>query len=446
MAITKILVVRGYLGELIPYANNPEKISLENAIDYATNAAKTETTLMQSTLNCMPGSIHNDMLETKRRWGKESGVQAYHIIQSFAPGEVTPQTAHEIGCELARRVFGDRFEVVIATHLDKAHYHNHLVINSVSFADGRKYRNNFKDYFGDIRETTDALCREHGLSIPDGKKRGKRYGEWKRDNEDGVAWRDVIRRDIDEAIRNSLSMQQFYGILRSMGYAIDANPNHKYITVRPEGMERSVRLSARSLGEDYTPENIAKRILRIPYMQTEEGQRKRKRLRKPYKPIKLKGLRALYFRYCYELGLIKKKPRRTFMSKELRAEVRKLEGYADRMRLLHDYRIDTIEQVCGHRIMAQKEMEELARQRAALHHQKKGADDAARYELRRQTEAITLRLRKLRKEVKLCEAMEADAPALPDKIASIEKTKEEQAHHQTQDREQPGRKPRGPVR
>jgi hypothetical protein len=419
MAVTKMLFVRGYLGKLIPYANNPEKTSLENAIDYATNAAKTETTLMQTAMNCEVKTVYEEMLATKRRWFKEGGIQAYHIIQSFAPGETTPHTAHKIGCEFARRLFGECFEVVVATHLDKAHLHNHLVVNSVSFKDGYKYRSDFKAYFGSIRRTSDALCEEYGLSVLDGTRRGKGYGEWKHDNEDHAIWRDVIRRDIDEAIRQSLSLQQFYIILRAQGYTLDVNPNHKYVTVRAPGMKRSVRLTAKSLGADYTPEIIAKRILRMPYIAVEDKKAKSIFLRKPYKSLKLKGLRALYFRYLYELGLIRKKPRRVHMSKELRVEVRKLDGYAARMRLLHDHRLDTLEQLRAHRQVVREEMDDLARERAALHRKKGEADEHARRELSRQTDAITVRLRVLRKEVALCEAMETESVAFKEKASSL---------------------------
>ncbi len=274
-------------------------------------------------------------------------------------------------------------------------------------------------YFHDIRGVSDALCREYGLSVVFGERRAKGYGEWQRDNEDHAVWRDVIRRDIDEAIRQSLSLQQFYGNLRARGYMIDINPNHKYVTVRAPGMKRSVRLTAKSLGADYTPENIARRILKIPYLTTEGKKTKRILFRGSYKPIKLKGLRALYFRYLYELGLIRKRPRRVHMSKELRAEVRKLDGYAARMRLLNDHRLDTLEQLRAYRQAAREEMDDLIRERAALHHKKKGADERARYELSRRTDAMTARLRALRKEVSLCGAMETESVGLKEKVSSL---------------------------
>ena len=423
MAVTKILVVRNKLSRMIDYANNPDKTSLMNALDYATDAQKMETSLMQSVMNCMPDTAYYDMRDTKRRWDKEDGVQAYHIIQAFEHGEVTPHIAHEIGCEFARRLFADRFEVVVATHLDKAHLHNHIVINSVSFVDGKKYRSNIGSYYRELRQTSDAICREYSLSVTQGERRGKHYGEWKRDREDQVVWRDVIRRDIDMTIRHSLSLQQFYSKLRAQGYAIDVNPNHKYVAVRAPGMERAVRLTAKSLGSDYTPEAIAKRILRIPYIDTDDTTHKRFRVRGSHKPMKLKGLRALYFRYMYELGYIKKRPRRTYMSKELRAEVRKLDTYAARLRMLNDHRIETMEQVRVYRGAARDEIIALTDKRTSLHREKERSSETTRRELSRQTEDLTERIRKLRAEIKLCDAMEDEHKDLPVRLERIMRVK-----------------------
>ena len=439
MAVTKILVVRNKLERMVNYVNNPNKTSLENALDYAMNEQKTEATLFQSTINCMPGSAYQDMCETKRRWDNDGGVLAYHIIQAFEHGEVSPHTAHEIGCQFVQQLFGDRYEAVIATHLDKLHVHNHIVINSVSFADGKKYRSNIGTYYGEIRATSDALCKEYCLSVVQGERRGKHYGEWKNEKEDHVAWRDVIRRDIDEKIRQSLSLQQFYSKLRAQGYTIDVNPKHKYVTIRALGMERAVRLTAKSLGEDYTPENIAKRILSMPYIVTEPNRSSRSghanhsvhsnrskhiHLHGNRKPIKLKGLRALYFRYMYELGFIKKRPRRVHMSKELRAEVRKLDAYAARMRMLNDHKIETTEQLIVYRDVARDELTALTSQRTTLHRRKEGVDEPTRQELTGQTDAITKRLRMLREEIKLCDAIEGERSDLPVRLRQMAQAKE----------------------
>lgn len=183
MAYTKIIVIGSRLDKCIDYVQNKEKTSLANAIRYALNRDKTERTCFESAVNCELECAHADMLNTKRRWKKagQDHVQGYHIIQSFAPGETTPEEAHAIGVEFAHRLLGSRYEVVVTTHLDREHLHNHVVFNSVSFMDGRMYRNNFRDYFGGdgigIRGTSDTLCREHDLSVIEPTGKGKQYSE-----------------------------------------------------------------------------------------------------------------------------------------------------------------------------------------------------------------------------------------------------------------------------
>ena len=201
MAITKIIAIRDRLDKRVNYAVNGGKTSLNAGIDYAVDSDKTEQPQFVTTLNCSnAATAYAEMQETKSRFGKLGGVVGYHFIQSFAPGEVTPEQAHAIGVEFARRLFGDRYEVVVGTHLDKAHLHNHVVVNSVSFVDGKKYHSSPGSYYFDVRSVSDALCRENDLSVivPQGK--GKHYAEWKAENAGRPTIRSVIRGDIDSII------------------------------------------------------------------------------------------------------------------------------------------------------------------------------------------------------------------------------------------------------
>ena len=171
MAYTKIKAVKNHLRRCLEYTANPEKtemgIDLQKALAYTQNSDKTEHQLFVTGFNCDPTSAYGQMLATKHRYRKTDPghVQGYHVIQSFASGEVTPQQAHEIGCEFVRRAFADRYEVTVSTHLDKGHLHNHIVFNSVSFADGRMFRNDFKGYFKGIRAVSDQLFRVYGVSV-----------------------------------------------------------------------------------------------------------------------------------------------------------------------------------------------------------------------------------------------------------------------------------------
>ena len=204
MAYTKILVIHNRLDKCVGYTQDPEKTSLEAAIDYALDREKTEQTCFETAINCDRESVYADMMDTKRRWGKEGRKRkGYHIIQSFAPGEVTPDQAHAVGVEFARRLLGDRYEAIVSTHLNKAHLHSHIVFNSISFVDGAMYRDQLKDYYGGdgvgIRGTSDAICREHGLSIiePSEPLGGPvSRAEWEAARQGKATVRDLIRRDV----------------------------------------------------------------------------------------------------------------------------------------------------------------------------------------------------------------------------------------------------------
>lgn len=298
MATTSIWSVKGWLGKVLIYIENPDKTMnpeiaelpeqknmgeedvqcLSDVIAYAVNEEKTrknnkgekntndidneEETVMQqyvSGINCMPTTARTEMLAVKKRYGKDEGIMAFHGYQSFAPGECTPAMAHEIGVKLAEELWGSRFQVLVATHLDKAHHlHNHFVVNSVSFADGLRYHRTKQDY-RDMRNASDRLCKEYGLSIIKNPKTGKakNYGEWRAEMEGKPTYRSIVRADVDEAIEKARTEKQFFHYLKEKGYTFKFG---KDITVRPEGREHGLKL-ARNFGEEYTIESIRRRIL-----------------------------------------------------------------------------------------------------------------------------------------------------------------------------------------
>ena len=277
MAVTSIWRVKGWLGKVVVYVENPDKTinpayyekedmtdrecqELGDVIAYAINSDKTqqidtEDEIVErfvSGVNCHPATARMEMMAVKKRFGKEDGTVAYHGYQSFAPGEATPEIAHRIGVELAQRLWGNRYQVVVATHLDKEnHLHNHFVLNTVSFADGIKFHRTEKDYH-EMRRLSDELCREYGLSViqnpPPGKS--KQYGEWRAEQEQRPTWRGLIRSDIDEVIRQSMTERQFFENLYKKGYEVKVG---KDISVRPPGKDRFVRL-VRNFGEDRSEE------------------------------------------------------------------------------------------------------------------------------------------------------------------------------------------------
>ena len=204
MAIVKIIAIRDRLDKRVNYAINGEKTTLDAGITYAVNSEKTKQLFFASAINCEScETAYAEMQETKRCFGKAGGVVGYHFIQSFAPGEVTPEQAHRIGMAFAEKLFGGQYEAVIGTHLDKAHLHNHIVVNSVSFVDGRKYHSSPGSYYFDVRGASDALCRENGLSVIAPQGKGKHYAEWKAENTGKPTIRSIIRADIDRVIENA---------------------------------------------------------------------------------------------------------------------------------------------------------------------------------------------------------------------------------------------------
>ena len=213
MAYDKIIPIRSRLDRCVAYALNREKTELSAVLDYISRGEKNTLpnggTVLETALNCELARAFQDMRDTKRRWGKPGGVLGYHLIHAYAPGEVTPEQAHAIGVEFAQRLLGDRYEAVISTHVDREHMHCHIVFNSVSFVDGTKYKNTFRDYFGDIRGISNETSAAHGLSVIDPGGKGRQYSEWQAEKEGRPTVRSLIRQDIDAAAGQSFTYRSF---------------------------------------------------------------------------------------------------------------------------------------------------------------------------------------------------------------------------------------------
>lgn len=395
MAYTSVIPVRR-LDRAVKYVMNKEKttaVSLQDALDYAANRDKTEQSCFESSYACTLETAFADMRQTKERWHKSGGVQGYHLVQSFAAGEVTPELAHQIAKELADRVLGGRYEYVIGTHLNTGHIHSHIVWNSVSCVDGKKYRSNYKSYVTEIRAVSDELFRKYKLSVIDtenSKHVAKPYVEWLAEKNGQPTWRTAIRQDVDEAIQQSLTWRQFLNALERNGYEV--RMGRKYPVLRPSGKERFVRF--KTLGKRYTPEAIQTRILYPrsyrPYVENPPTiQHGRLRSGKPRR--KLTGLRALYYRYLYELGALPRKPRRP--SYAVRQDAYKLDQRIRQMEFLSKHNIDTLAQLETHRKALQTEIGQLQTKRKQL----PKTDD-----VQLQCESVHTALKQLRQEERLC--------------------------------------------
>lgn len=396
MAYTSVIPVRR-LDRAVKYVMNKEKttaVSLQDALDYAANRDKTEQSCFESSYACTLETAFADMRQTKERWHKSGGVQGYHLVQSFAAGEVTPELANQIAKELADRVLGGRYEYVIGTHLNTGHIHSHIVWNSVSRLDGKKYHSNGKSYVTEIRAVSDELCRKYKLSVIDtenSKHVAKPYAEWLADKNGQPTWRTAIRQDVDVAIQQSLTWRQFLTVLDRKGYEV--RMGRKYPVLRPLGKERFVRF--KTLGKRYTLEAIQTRILYPqsyhPYVENpptiQHG-----RLHSGKKPHrKLTGLRALYYRYLYELGALPRKPSRS--SYAVRQDAYKLDQRIRQMEFLSRNNIDTLAQLETHRQALQTEIGQLLTKRKQL----PKTDD-----VQSQHESVNTALKQLRQEERLC--------------------------------------------
>ena len=467
MATTSIWRVKGWLGKVVIYAENPEKTAnpkfyadrelsehdgqqLTDVIRYAVNSEKTQEKGNEdgaplhrfvSGINCSPATARDEMLAVKKRFGKEDGTVAYHGYQSFAPGEATPELAHEIGVKLATRLWGDRYQVIVATHLDKEnHLHNHFVLNTVSFVDGIKYHRTKKDYH-DMQTVSDELCREYRLSVIENPQYGKakQYGEWRAEQEQRPTWRGLIRADMDEAIRQSMTERQFFDALRKKGYAVKIG---KDISVRPPGKERFVRL-IRNFGEDYSIEQIRRRILSQTRAEKKPSEPTRQVIRirlfgSLKKTRKITGFRALYFHYCYLLGIFpKNKPKqnRRRLHFLLREDLRKLDDITAETRLLIGHRIDTAEQLFCYRDKVSEKITALTEKRKQLYKAQRTAavksDPEKTAEVKAQITALSKELAALRKEVVLCNSIAERSGVIQEKIKAVREDEQPERKEKT---------------
>lgn len=412
MAYDKIIPIRRRLDHCLAYAANEHKTDLAAALHYIGNERKTappHADSLRTGINCTVETAYAEMQATKRRWDKCGGILGYHIIHSYAPGEVIPQEAHAAGVEFARRLLGERYEAVVATHLDREHLHCHIVFNSVSLVDGSKYRSDFKSYFGTLRGTSNTVSRERGLSVIEPEHEGKHYAEWDAEKHSRPTVRGMVRADVDAALLRSRSFSDFLTRLRVQGYEV--RTQGKYLAVKPSGSSRYVRL--KSLGEDYTEDAIRARLAvpraerQLPQPDKPPRKVKRYRVYAPMPPRKkVKGFHALYLYYVYLLrGKTPKRSRPVPFT--IRQEAAKLRRYQRQFRFLRENRIETVQELSMLHDALQAQIDALTERRKGLYEWKRRGMDVTR-----ELSAVNERLRQARRSLNLCRSIEADIPRL----------------------------------
>lgn len=429
MAITKIWAIKDNLRRVLKYTENKDKTNEEmsdgvkEVLSYTTKGYKTGNKEYITGINCYPETALQQMINTKTAVGKNDGILAFHAVQSFKPGEVSPDDCHNLGVKLARMMWGDEYEVVVSTHLDKAHLHNHFVVNSVSFVTGKKF-NSCKEEYYKFRNYSDDLCNGLNLSIIESKRKGISYAEWNAASNGKPYFRQLIKHDVDVVLSYARNMDQFINGLTDMGYEV--NTDGKYISLKHPNGKRFRRLYKLLRDGRYDEEHIYEKLynnMLVPMVKVQDC------IKSTYYDgdhKKLKGIRALYFKYMYMLGIIHTKdlPQR-YPSKELRKDLIKMDKITSQNTFLGKHDINYLEDLVVFRESLLKEKEECIKRRKTTYNKIKRVKDVnlkKQYETDR--DEFTSRINEINKEIKICEDIQKDTPDIEEKLKKIEEVKQ----------------------
>ena len=442
MATTKIWKVQKRLDNVINYATNEEKTrnnyskygmdeldSIRQVMTYATNPNKTEKQFYTTGINCEVKDAVKQMQFVKIFYGKENDILAFHAYQSFNEGEVTPEIAHEIGVKLANEMWGDRFQVVVSTHLNTKHLHNHFVINSVSFKDGKKYYSNLTNT-ALLRKTSDEICEEYGLSVLEEKtcKSGINFENFYKKSMRDSDYYKFAKEDIDYAIEHSWTYKEFLKRLKEMGYDVYFRANKMSIRMYPH--KRNIRIE-RAFGEEYSIENIQNKIC-SRYPSKEEVIKPKsydkrlfykgraKKLRKP------KGIIALYYYYCYLLKVYPKKNLNYKLTPKMREEVKKMDKYSEQIRFICKYKLEAINDIENLKEQKKEELQKTLNARNRLYYKRqKLTNESEKDVITKEIITVTSVVDKIRKEIKLCDEVDDNARKIKEQIREMKEKEQE---------------------
>lgn len=429
MATTKIWAVKANLQYTLSYASNPDKTEMEKVLDYLTGEGKTIKENLCTGINCDIETAYQDMMFVKEQFGKTGGILAHHAEQSFKPGEITPEKAHKIGVKFADEMWGDRFQVIVTTHLDKAHIHNHFVINSVSFVDGRKY-NGCKATYRNIRELSDKYCRQEGLSIIKDVDQGKQ--RYMAESSGKFNLRTYIKNDIDIAILRSRSMEEFYASMRKMGYSLKFG---KHFAVSPAGKDGYIRL--RSIkDDDYTLEGIRQRIAENysrNYGVLVKSEKTRKKCKRPKR--KLIGYMALYYRYLFLLGKIPNRKRPKRIPYRIAKQAAHLDKISREVRLIGKYNLINGSDLKALQTKLENNLDEHYLKRETLRKEiRRKIPEKQKVAIRLEITSFTEKMREIRAEIRICGGIEIRSKTKVDRDKEVKRKGERINEHGRRDR------------
>ena len=385
MAVTGFWPVFKNLNATLDYADNPDKTTAPEYLDedlyaalrYAENDDKTDRKMFVGGINCSAQNAYAEMIAVQRRFGLRGKVVGYHGIQSFREGEVTPEQAFAIGKETARRMWGERYQVLVTVHLNTDNIHCHFVVNPVSFKDGAKFKNKIGDH-KELRKISDEICREHELSVLENSEfysKGKKKEYWVH-KAGKQTHRDMLRQDVEEALAKCGSFREIEYYLKCLGYRFQRDFHYAHPSVIIDGWQRPIRID--SLGPQFSREAIRERCLENQRKPELYGYAYPQRKRAPLLAIEYHLRQAqrqdtvtLLFEIFIELlkictGSNIENTNRRPLSPAMRAEVRKLEQYLEEYKLLCDHRIESPKELLSFQEGLTARISALEEQRYAL--------------------------------------------------------------------------------
>lgn len=379
------------------------------ALCYVGDDDKTDKKMYVSAINCPTQRAYVHMMATKRLYGKLGGNIAYHGYQSFVSGGVTPEEAHQIGMETARRMWGGDYEIVVTTHLNTNNVHNHIVVNSVSFKTGRKFENHISDHYK-LREISDKVCAERGKSVlPPSKFNGSRKKDYWVNKNGGMTHRDMLRRDLDEAISKSGSFGEVEYYLKCLGYRFERDYRYAHPSVIADGQKRPIRID--SFGEKYSRENIREVLVANQYKPELYAIQPPKYKRTPllvieYELRRLERMDTVQLLFELFIELLKlctgnnvEQQQSRPLSPMMRAEVEKLDKYLEEYKLLCDQHIESLKGLVAFKDDISAQITAMEQERKGIRNKIRRAKtpeaDAA---LKEQAKAITQKITPLRKQ------------------------------------------------
>ena len=439
MATTKIWDVRAHVSKLLAYVANKNKTTMEfenkNFDESERLAAEilglpydhfaTEEKKFVSGINCTPDNAKEIMLSLLEDTDS-SDIQAYHGYQSFKPGEVTPDVAHAIGVQLANELWGEDFPVIVATHIDKGHVHNHFCLSATGFS-GKRYHD-CKATYKLMRETSDRLCREYGLSVIEKpKQQGAKHIAEVHAKQQGIPTiRDQIRADIDSVVKYEVTLKSFYKRMQLLGYKFEYRG--QYLRIKPYDYNKFFRMD--KLGAEYTEEGLQARMA----YNWRNGLLRALPIYKPTLQEKPKGLYALYLHYCYLLGAVQKTvPQDPEVYAAIREDVRRARMYNEHAKFLGKYNLNTGEDLQRHEQMVDAQISALCKERQALRNKLRWMNDTEKMQpIREEIYDISDKIKPLRKEMKMCKDIYERSTAVARTVEQIEFPKPpEKAKQQT---------------